>query len=118
MRLVGASNRFIQTPFVLEGVLAALIGSALASTAVWAIVNFGVGDYLRSRITFVTTWVGPGAIAVVVPVIVLIGVMLAALSAGFAIRRWLRTSSAPAPARASPTLSTEPQRVPGIRSEE
>lgn len=91
MRLVGASNRFIQTPFVLEGVLAALIGSALASTAVWAIVNFGVGDYLRSRITFVTTWVGPGEIAVVVPVIVLIGVVLAALSAGFAIRRWLRT---------------------------
>lgn len=91
MRLVGASNRFIQTPFVLEGVLAALIGSALASTAVWAIVNFGVGDYLRSRITFVTTWVGPGEIAIVVPVIVLIGVVLAALSAGFAIRRWLRT---------------------------
>lgn len=91
MRLVGASNRFIQTPFVLEGVLAALIGSALASTAVWAIVNFGVGDYLRSRITFVTTWVGAGEIAIVVPVIVLIGVVLAALSAGFAIRRWLRT---------------------------
>jgi cell division transport system permease protein len=91
MRLVGASNRFIQTPFVLEGVLAALIGSALASTAVWAIVNFGVGDYLRGRITFVTTWVGPGEVAIVVPVIVIIGVVLAALSAGFAIRRWLRT---------------------------
>jgi cell division transport system permease protein len=91
MRLVGASNRFIQTPFVLEGVLAALIGSALASTAVWAIVNFGVEDYLRERITFVTTWVGPADIAVVIPVIVLIGVVLAALSAGFAIRRWLRT---------------------------
>jgi cell division transport system permease protein len=91
MRLVGASNRFIQTPFVLEGVLAALIGSALASAAVWAIVNFGVDDYLRSRITFVTTWVGPAEIALVVPVIVLIGVVLAALSAGFAIRRWLRT---------------------------
>jgi cell division transport system permease protein len=91
MRLVGASNRFIQTPFVLEGVLAALIGSALASTAVWAIVTFGVDDYLRERITFVTTWVGPADIALVVPVIVVIGVVLAALSAGFAIRRWLRT---------------------------
>ncbi|QEW03503.1 permease-like cell division protein FtsX [Microbacterium lushaniae] len=91
MRLVGASNRFIQTPFILEGVLAALIGSALASTAVWAIVTFGVGEYLRDRITFVTTWVGPQDVALVVPVIVLIGVVLAALSAGFAIRRWLRT---------------------------
>jgi cell division transport system permease protein len=91
MRLVGASNRFIQTPFVLEGVLAALFGSALASGAVWAIVNFGVDDYLRTRIGFVTTWVGGSEIAVVVPVIVAIGVVLAALSAGFAIRRWLRT---------------------------
>ena len=30
MRLVGASNRFIQTPFILEGVFAALLGSLLA----------------------------------------------------------------------------------------
>lgn len=91
MRLVGASNRFIQTPFILEGVLAALIGSALASVAVWGIVNLGVNDYLRSRIPFITSWVGDGDVAVVVPVIVVIGIVLAALSAGFAIRRWLRT---------------------------
>lgn len=91
MRLVGASNRFIQTPFILEGVLAALIGSALASVAVWGIVNVGVNDYLRSRIPFITSWVGGADVALVVPVIVVIGVILAALSAGFAIRRWLRT---------------------------
>jgi cell division transport system permease protein len=90
MRLVGASNRFIQTPFVLEGVFAALIGSLLASAAVWAIVRFGVGDYLRSRIGFVTTWVGLADVAVVIPVVIAIGVVLAAVSAGFAIRRWLR----------------------------
>lgn len=91
MRLVGASNRFIQTPFILEGVLAALIGSALASVAVWGIVNVGVNDYLRSRITFITSWVSGTDVALVVPVIVVIGVVLAAFSAGFAIRRWLRT---------------------------
>lgn len=91
MRLVGASNRFIQTPFILEGVFAALIGSALASVAVWAGVQFGVDGYLRERIAFVTTWVGPTELAIVIPVIVLIGTVLAALSAAFAIRRWLRT---------------------------
>jgi cell division transport system permease protein len=90
MRLVGASNRFIQTPFILEGVFAAFIGSALASGTVLAIVHFGVNQYLRGRITFVTTWVGMGEAWIVIPVIVLIGVVLAALSAGFAIRRWLR----------------------------
>lgn len=90
MRLVGASNRFIQTPFVLEGVFAALIGSVLASVAVWAGVEFGVGGYLRERIAFVTTWVGPADLAIVIPVIIVIGVVLAAASASFAIRRWLR----------------------------
>ncbi|MEV8239036.1 permease-like cell division protein FtsX [Microbacterium testaceum] len=90
MRLVGASNRFIQTPFILEGVLAALLGSALASVAVWAIVQVGVERYLRDRISFITSWVSLSDVAIVVPVIVVIGVVLAALSAGFAIRRWLR----------------------------
>jgi len=90
MRLVGASNRFIQTPFILEGVFAAFVGSVLASIAVWAGVVFGVNGYLRNRVDFVTTWVGAAEVAIVVPVIILIGVVLAALSAGFAIRRWLK----------------------------
>ncbi|WP_341578772.1 permease-like cell division protein FtsX [Microbacterium schleiferi] len=90
MRLVGASNRFIQTPFILEGVFAALIGSVLASIAVVAGVQFGVQDYLRSRITFVATWVDTADVLVVIPVLIGIGIVLAAFSAGFAIRRWLR----------------------------
>ncbi|MFV0319932.1 MAG: permease-like cell division protein FtsX [Microbacterium sp.] len=90
MRLVGASNRFIQTPFVLEGVFAALIGAVLASAAVLAGVKFGVEGYLQSRVSFVTTWVGLGEAAIVVPILLGIGGVLAALSAGFAIRRWLR----------------------------
>jgi len=90
MRLVGASNRFIQTPFILEGVFAAFIGSVLASGAIVAGVHFGVNQYLRERIDFVTTWIGMDDAWVVIPVIIVIGVVLAALSAGFAIRRWLR----------------------------
>ena len=90
MRLVGASNRFIQTPFILEGVFAALIGSLLASGAVLVGVQFGVNQYLRSRVDFVTTWVGLEEAWAVVPILIVIGIVLAALSAGFAIRRWLR----------------------------
>jgi cell division transport system permease protein len=90
MRLVGASNRFIQTPFILEGVFAALIGSLLASGAVLVGVQFGVNQYLRSRVDFVTTWVGLEEAWAVVPILIIIGISLAALSAGFAIRRWLR----------------------------
>ena len=91
MRLVGASNRFIQTPFVLEGVFAAFLGSVLASVAVVAGVQVGVNGYLRGRVPFITTWVTMQDAAIVVPVLIGIGVLLAALSAGFAIRRWLRT---------------------------
>ncbi len=90
MRLVGASNRFIQTPFILEGVLAALVGSGLASVAIWAGIEFGVDGYLRGRVAFITTWVGAGELWIVIPVIIALGVVLAALSAGFACRRWLR----------------------------
>ncbi len=91
MRLVGASNRFIQTPFVLEGVFAAFLGSALASAAIIAGMHFGVDGYLRGRVPFITTWVSMQDAVIVVPILMGIGIVLAALSAGFAIRRWLRT---------------------------
>ncbi|WP_405375674.1 MULTISPECIES: permease-like cell division protein FtsX [unclassified Microbacterium] len=91
MRLVGASNRFIQTPFILEGVFAALLGSVLASVAIVLGVQFGVNVYLRGQIDFVSSWVDLSDAALVVPVIVALGLVLAALSASFAIRRWLRT---------------------------
>ena len=90
MRLVGASNRFIQTPFILEGVFAAFIGSLLAGGAIVLGVQFGVQRYLRDRVDFVTSWVNLGDVAIVLPTIIGIGLLLAALSAGFAIRRWLR----------------------------
>lgn len=90
MRLVGASNGFIQTPFILEGVFSALIGSVLACGAVWAAVQFGVGGYLHSRVEFVTTWVDNSDVLYVIPILIVLGVVLAAVSAGFAIRRWLR----------------------------
>ncbi|HKT57370.1 MAG TPA: permease-like cell division protein FtsX [Microbacterium sp.] len=90
MRLVGASNGFIQTPFILEGVFSALIGSVLACGAVWAAVQFGVGGYLQSRVEFVTTWVDNSDVFYVIPILIVLGVVLAAVSAGFAIRRWLR----------------------------
>jgi len=52
MRLVGASNRFIQTPFILEGILAALIGAVLAGAASVAIVKFFVQGFLVAQVPF------------------------------------------------------------------
>jgi cell division transport system permease protein len=89
MRLVGASNRFIQTPFVLEGVFAALIGSVLAAGAVFAIVQFFVRGYLANRIVSIN-FVSENDALVVVPILLLVGIVLAAVSANFAISRYLK----------------------------
>jgi cell division transport system permease protein len=88
MRLVGASNRFIQTPFVLEGVFAGLVGSLLAGGAVVAIVHFFVQGYLAKNLSL--TFVDNGDALLVMPLLVVVGVLLAAVSAGIAIRRYLR----------------------------
>jgi cell division transport system permease protein len=92
MRLVGASNRYIQTPFVLEGVFAALIGSLLAGGAIVAIVQFFVKDYLGSPAVLgsSTTLIGPSDAWIVVPILILLGVILASLSASAAISRYLK----------------------------
>jgi cell division transport system permease protein len=89
MRLVGASNFYIQLPFILEGVLAATIGSVLAGGAVLAIVQFFVQGYLAERLPF-TSFVGLTDGLLVVPLLIGAGILLAALASGLAIRRYLR----------------------------
>lgn len=89
MRLVGASNRFIQTPFVLEGVIAALIGAAMASAAVVLLAKFFIRGYLAAQFPTIG-FVGLRQAAMVSPLLLAIGVLLAALASGFAIRRYLR----------------------------
>jgi len=89
MRLVGASNRFIETPFILEGVLAALIGSLLAGGAIIAIVQVFVQGYLQKTIRD-TAFVGLPDALIVAPILLLVGALLAALSASVAIRRYLK----------------------------
>jgi cell division transport system permease protein len=89
MRLVGASNGFIQTPFIIEGVIAAFIGSLLAGAAIVGIVQFFVRGYLVVNIPL-TSFVGLGDALIVVPILLVVGCLLAALSANFAITRYLK----------------------------
>jgi len=89
MRLVGASNGFIQTPFILEGVIAALVGSVLASGAILAIVHFFVQGYLKVTLP-TTSFISLTDGLIVVPILVIVGCALAALSAKFAISRYLK----------------------------
>jgi cell division transport system permease protein len=89
MRLVGASNRFIQTPFVLEGVISALIGSVLASGVVVLLVKFFVQGYLGQQAQD-TPFIGMKDALIVVPILLVVGAILAATSARVAISRYLK----------------------------
>jgi cell division transport system permease protein len=92
MRLVGASNRFIQTPFILEGVFAALIGSVLAGAAIVGIVRYFVQGYLGSPAVLgsSTTLVGSTDAWTVVPILIVLGALLATLASAAAISRYLK----------------------------
>jgi cell division transport system permease protein len=89
MRLVGASNRFIETPFILEGVLAALIGSLLSGGLIVVLVQFFVQGYLSDAFPG-TALVDLKDALIVVPVLLVSGALLAAVSASVAIRRYLK----------------------------
>lgn len=89
MRLVGASNRFIQTPFIIEGIIASLIGAVLAGAASLAIVKFFVQDFLVTEVPF-TSYITIEEALIVPPILVVIGVVLSAIAAKIAITRYLR----------------------------
>ena len=89
MRLVGASNFYIQLPFILEGVVAAAIGSVLAGVAVIAVVQFFVQGYLAQQVSYMS-FIGLGDALVVAPAIVLVGIVLAAVASSSAINRYLK----------------------------
>jgi len=89
MRLVGASNFYIQLPFILEGVVAGVIGSLLSGAAIIGIVQFFVQGFLAKQLPF-TTFVGLTDALALLPGLVLVGAGLAAIAAATAIRRYLR----------------------------
>lgn len=89
MRLVGASNRFIQAPFLLEGVVAALVGAVLATLALLVVVIVYVQGYLAPQMPF-TSFIDAGHVLIVAPILLVLGAIIAAIAAWVAIRRYLR----------------------------
>jgi cell division transport system permease protein len=89
MRLVGASNLYIQLPFLLEGAIAGLVGGVFASALVglgkWVLVD----KQLRELVRF-TNFIGWDAVFGVVPTLLVLGVVLSGLASFFTLRRHLR----------------------------
>lgn len=79
MRLVGASNLFIQLPFMLEGALAALAGAALAVGGLWLAARYLVEGWLAQEFQWVQ-FVDTGDVLVIAPLLVLAAILLAGIS--------------------------------------
>ncbi|GMA32007.1 permease-like cell division protein FtsX [Litorihabitans aurantiacus] len=90
MRFVGASNFFIQLPFMLEGALAALLGAVLATGTLWFGVRYGVEDWLSSSVGFVTDYVSTAEVWLIAPVLAAIGIAIAAVSSLVSLSRYTK----------------------------
>jgi len=88
MRLVGASNMYIQLPFVLETVIASLVGAALACATLLFVPPF-VSSRLRNGIKAIP-WIGWHETLSVMPLLGTLGVLLAIVASSFTLRKYLK----------------------------
>lgn len=89
MRLVGASNLYIQLPFLLEGVLAGVLGGLVATGFCAFAQTFIVNATLRERIK-VAPFVGWEQFWSLTPILILTGVLLAGVASFATLRKYLR----------------------------
>ena len=89
MRLVGASNFYIQLPFLLEAALAAAAGAVFASLALIVVKSVIIDHWLASTFTF-TAFIGWPVVLTIIPIVVAIGIALAVIAAFFTLRKYLR----------------------------
>ncbi len=89
MKLVGASDSFVRTPFVLEGLIQGLLGAGLAAlTVIW--LNFLFVDWSRDALTFVPISGTAVSMASVLLVLVVVGVAIGVGGSFLSVTRFLR----------------------------
>ncbi|GLZ10273.1 cell division protein FtsX [Actinomadura sp. NBRC 104425] len=88
MRLVGASNTYIQMPFILEGAIAGLIGGLFAA-GLLVLSKFMLVDRVASQMQFASN-LGWGTVVAVTIVSICFGVLLCAIASFLTLRRYLK----------------------------
>jgi cell division transport system permease protein len=89
MRLVGASSFYIQLPFLLEAVLAALIGALLACVTLWIAVYIVVNRFAKQTFQ-VWEWVQFSDALQVTAYMVVVGLVLAVIPTFLTTRKYLK----------------------------
>ncbi|TDT33766.1 permease-like cell division protein FtsX [Naumannella halotolerans] len=89
MRLVGASNLYIVMPFVLEALLAAVVGAALACATLAAAVFFLITENAQVLIQ-ASPWIGPQQVLWACLGVAIVALVLSIVPTLIATRRYLR----------------------------
>ncbi|MEU6575939.1 permease-like cell division protein FtsX [Streptomyces sp. NPDC046805] len=91
MRLVGASGFYIQAPFIMEAAVAGLIGGGLACVflVVGRYFTIDHGMALSSKLNLIN-FVGWDAVLAKLPLILAASVLMPAMAAFFALRKYLK----------------------------
>jgi cell division transport system permease protein len=89
MRLVGASNFYVQLPFLVEGVIAGLFGWLIAAALLIAVKSLGL-DTLQQYFPYNVTLSAADLIEVILLAMVM-GVVICGATSFFTLRRYLRT---------------------------
>ncbi|MDT0453688.1 MULTISPECIES: permease-like cell division protein FtsX [Streptomyces] len=89
MRLVGASSFYIQTPFIMEAAFAGLLGAGLACVLLVCVQYFLVNNWLAHQID-VIQFIGWDAVFAKMPLVIAIGLLMPALAAFVALRKYLK----------------------------
>lgn len=91
MRLVGATRWYTQLPFLLEAVVAALIGAVLAITALFTAKSLFVDDVLADVYDAnIVARISNSDVLLVSPILALVGVGMAAITAYVTLRLYVR----------------------------
>jgi cell division transport system permease protein len=89
MKLVGASDSFVRTPFVFEGLAQGLIGAGLAAlTVVW--INFLFVDWVRNAMPFMPISGDAVNTLLILAILVLVGVVIGIVGSFLSVTRFLR----------------------------
>lgn len=89
MRLVGASTLYIALPFLLEALVTAIVGVALAAAALWAVVKFVIqGDFAEEIRIF--PWIGASELHWSIGLITILGPLLTILPTLVLTRKYLK----------------------------
>ncbi len=89
MKLVGATNWFIRIPFMLEGLVQGLLGSAVAAGVVY-VANWLFRDFVRQHVQALEFAVVPSHDLVITEILLLVlGTLVGTVGSGIAVRRFL-----------------------------